>query len=184
MLRRLPLYLSLLLLTQCSKCKNDPAPADPAAQLPPATQTGAGTFGCLINGQPYTPQGRVGLGPNFDVSYDPGFNGGDLVVRTYRLYSNNIKQQYLGINGRNISSTGTYLFGLSRDANVFFTDDGRQAPCDNYDSHRSDTFTKGTLTVTRLDLQAGIISGTFNFIIAKPGCDTLKITHGRFDDKL
>ena len=43
---RLPLYLSLALLTQCSKCKNDPTPAKPEDQLPPATQTGAGTFGC------------------------------------------------------------------------------------------------------------------------------------------
>lgn len=55
--RRLPLYLALVLLTQCSECKNDPTPRDPADQLPPATQTGANTFGCLVNGQPYTPSG-------------------------------------------------------------------------------------------------------------------------------
>ena len=45
MFRKLSLYLSLLLFTQRSKCKNNPAPADPAVLLPPATQTGAGTFG-------------------------------------------------------------------------------------------------------------------------------------------
>ena len=45
--RKLPLYLCLATLTQCSKCKNDPAPTD---QLPAATQTGANTFGCLVNG--------------------------------------------------------------------------------------------------------------------------------------
>jgi len=82
---KLPLYLALLLLTQCSKCKDDPTPADPAAGLPPATQTGANTFGCLINGQAYTPKGRVGLGDNFDVMYDPTFNGGDLSIGTYRV---------------------------------------------------------------------------------------------------
>ena len=33
---KLLLYPALLLLTQCSKCKNDPAPNDPASQRPPA----------------------------------------------------------------------------------------------------------------------------------------------------
>jgi hypothetical protein len=46
------------------------------------------------------------------------------------------------------------------------------------------TYHKGTLTITRLDLQAGIISGTFEFTLAKPGCDTVRITQGRFDKRL
>ena len=72
---KLLLYPALLLLTQCSKCKNDPQPNDPASQLPPATQTGANTFGCLVNGQPYTPKGNTGAS-NFGVTYDPSFRGG------------------------------------------------------------------------------------------------------------
>ena len=49
MRRKLLLYLCLATPTQCSKCKKD----DPALldQFPPATQTGANTFGCLVNGQ-------------------------------------------------------------------------------------------------------------------------------------
>ena len=42
-MNKLLLYSALLLLTQCSKCKNDPAPeppASPLSQLPPETQTG------------------------------------------------------------------------------------------------------------------------------------------------
>ncbi len=46
------------------------------------------------------------------------------------------------------------------------------------------TYHKGTLTITRFDLNAGIISGTFDFVLAKPGCDTIKVTQGRFDRKL
>jgi len=42
----------------------------------------------------------------------------------------------------------------------------------------------GQLTLTRLDEQAGIIAGTFEFTIAKPGCDTIRVTDGRFDKKL
>lgn len=44
--------------------------------------------------------------------------------------------------------------------------------------------TSGTLTITRLDQQAGIIAGTFSFTLAQPGCDTIKVTQGRFDKKL
>ena len=41
----------------------------------------------------------------------------------------------------------------------------------------------GQLTVAKLDTSAGIVSGTFNATLFKPGCDTLKITEGRFDMK-
>ena len=51
------LYLALATLTQCSKCKrDDPQPQPPKDQfslLPPETQTGQRTFGCLINGKAY-----------------------------------------------------------------------------------------------------------------------------------
>ncbi len=40
------------------------------------------------------------------------------------------------------------------------------------------------LTITRLDLQAGIISGTFSFTLYKPGCDSVCVTDGRFDKRL
>ena len=79
MLRKALLYAALLLLTQCSKCKNDPTPADPAAALPPATQTGAGTLGCLVNGQPWTPQGNNGSSNN-NIYYDPTYRGGNLGI--------------------------------------------------------------------------------------------------------
>ncbi|MCI1190173.1 hypothetical protein MON38_22330 [Hymenobacter sp. DH14] len=72
MLRKLLLYAALLTLTQCSKCKNDPQPqppADPLALLPPETQTGQRTFGCLVNGQAWTPAGSQLGGPLISCSY-------------------------------------------------------------------------------------------------------------------
>jgi hypothetical protein len=33
-------------------------------------------------------------------------------------------------------------------------------------------------------LNASIISGTFDFVLAKPGCDTVRVTQGRFDKRL
>ncbi|RYU84308.1 hypothetical protein [Hymenobacter persicinus] len=172
------LYAGLLLLTQCSKCKkDDPTPAE---QLPPATQTGANTFGCLVNGQPYTPSGYNGVS-NYAVLYDPGFKGGSLDVRTYR-YPRPGKSQYLILSSTNIDKPGVYQF--SPTAGAFFTDALRPVPCNNYDSSDNNTYSKGTITITRLDLNAGIISGTIDFTLAQPGCDTIKVTQGRFDKKL
>ncbi len=52
-----PLLLAALLgLSQCKHKNPDPTPQpppDPLAALPPETQTGAGTFGCLVNGKAY-----------------------------------------------------------------------------------------------------------------------------------
>jgi hypothetical protein len=172
--------LALALLTQCHK--SAPNPAKPEDQLPPATQTGANTFGCLVNGQAYLPAGRVGLGSNYSVSYDPTFNGGDLIVRTYRATGTDDKDFVIG--GTSISRPGTYSFGTGTTLRTFFGDNKRSIPCDVQDNRDANTFSKGTFTITRLDLQAGIVAGTFSFLLAKPGCDTLKVTQGRFDYKL
>ncbi|MDO7850736.1 DUF6252 family protein [Hymenobacter convexus] len=185
MKRKFLLYLCLATLTQCSKCKNDPTPADPAAQLPPATQTGANTFGCLVNGQPYTPGGGSNGTPSYAVIYDPGYQGGSLDVRTYRYPdAQSLKKQRLSLGGININHAGVYLIGASPDTGAGFTDEYRTSPCDTYRSDQANGYSKGSITITRLDLQAGIISGTFAFTLAQPGCDTIKVTQGRFDKKL
>ncbi|MBH8570915.1 hypothetical protein KB206_18635 [Microvirga sp. STS02] len=181
MFRNLPLYLSLLLLMQCSKCKQDDPP--PVNQLPPATQTGANTFDCLLNGQPYTPKGNNGT-PNYAVIYDPGFQGGNLQVLTYRyLGSGSNTLQSLSIIGDSISRVGTYRLTATGGRKAFFLDETRSFPCNQFAGGKG-VYTNGTLTITRLDRQTGILSGTFEFTLAQPGCDTVKVTQGRFNKKL
>ncbi|GAA3930570.1 DUF6252 family protein [Hymenobacter algoricola] len=180
-LSRYVLYAALLLLTQCSKCKqDDPTPED---QLPPATQTGANTFGCLVNGQLYVPSGNNGTS-NYAVLYDPNFQGGSLQVLTYRYPKQGVpKTQEVSLGGIQISSTGTYQIGVTQ-VGVSYIDDNKSTPCNEFRSDRNNTSSKGNLTITRLDLNAGIIAGTFEFTLAKPGCDTVRVTQGRFDKKL
>ena len=75
-LRLSPLLLAALL--GLSTCRHtDFGPAKLEDQLSPTTQTGAGTFGCLLNGQPWTPAGYDGH-PNFILTYDAGYAGGAL----------------------------------------------------------------------------------------------------------
>ena len=48
----------------------------------------------------------------------------------------------------------------------------------------STVYREGKLTITKFDLENQIISGTFEFTLTKPGCDTIKVTQGRFDMKI
>ena len=68
-------------------------------------------FGCLINGQAYTPKGRIGLGANFDVSYDPTYKGGHLIVRTYQVLEQNHKK-LISLSCAPVSAVGVYSLNL------------------------------------------------------------------------
>lgn len=179
--KRLPLLLlaALLGLSQCKQ--NDPGPARPEDQLPPVTQNGTYTFGCLLNGQPWTPKGSNGT-DNYKLIYDPGYHGGYLDIRAYRYLPSQTENQYISFGGAPISKPGTYqLDGVT--AGVYYNS-GIKGPCHEYDYLTPGYKVSGQLVVTRLDLQAGIVSGTFNFTLSQPGCDTIKATYGRFDKKL
>ena len=65
-------YLITIVLTiaLCCACDGEDFSADPTL-MPPATQTGANTFGCLIDGWIYTGQR---YGPDHKASYYPAYN--------------------------------------------------------------------------------------------------------------
>ena len=65
-------YLITIILTValCCACDGEDFSADPTL-MPPATQTGANTFGCLIDGWIYTGQR---YGPDHKAYYYPAYN--------------------------------------------------------------------------------------------------------------
>ncbi len=170
------LLLPLALLLGCKK--NDPDPVD---QLPPATQTGANTFGCLVNGKAWTPKGYNGTG-NYSVAYDPGLNGGIFDLAVYRYVSGSPDEQYMVLYANQVGQQGSYSFQSPRRTRASFEDDKTKCRWSSRDS--ATTYCRGTLTITRLDLRAGIIAGTFAFTLYKPGCDSVRVTQGRFDKRL
>lgn len=171
------LLLGVLLgLSQCKKKS-----PDPVDQLPPATQTGAGTFGCLVNGQVWMPQGNDGTS-NYTVSYDTFPDGGLLEIATYRIDGPGVSDfQSLSLWTKQLNNPGAFSFQNTQTAIARFND--QKTNC-FWRSSDPNTYRRGTLTLTRLDRQAGIISGTFEFTLAKPGCDSVRVTQGRFDRKL
>ena len=77
-------YLSTIVLTValCCACDGEDFSADPTL-MPPATQTGANTFGCLIDGWVYTGQR---YGPDHKASYYPAYNEDEKATVQYTIW--------------------------------------------------------------------------------------------------
>ncbi|MGC4023080.1 MAG: DUF6252 family protein [Cyclobacteriaceae bacterium] len=142
--------------------------------LPPATQTGANTLGFLLNGKVWLPKGNDGF-PNLSPMYDPNFHGKPIFnIASYRYSSDGLETFGLGMT--DIYKEGAYNLSTDSVASATFASN----KCD-YLYHDTLVFRSGSIVITKLALP--IISGTFDFILCKPGCDTIKITQGRFDFK-
>jgi hypothetical protein len=175
----LPIISGLALFILCSfqGCGVLPTPKE---VLPAATQTGANTFGCLVNGKVWLPKGNDGTS-NLNLSYDLSYMGGVFNLQTYRYYGvGNNGRQNITIYLDSLSRVGQYNFYFSHNRAAIFSDWNK---C-SYPNDSTVIYKEGGINVTKLDLQGAILSGTFKFTLAKSNCDTIKVTEGRFDIKL
>lgn len=165
-------YLPLLFLFLLS-CKDD----DAQPELPPATQTGERTFGAYVNGEVWVPKGRPHMfQSSLSVIYDSGYAGGSLEIEAYKIENNYEESIYIYMS--NLNREGMYNLEDPETGASFF----RSPDCKYV--REKDVYREGTLEITRLDMQEGIIAGTFEFTLAKEGCDTIRVTDGRFDYRL
>lgn len=167
--------LILLLLTAftLSCCNNDDdKPQNPIDQLPPATQTGANTFGCLINGEPFV----VSNTSNQTAIYQ----GGGLLIGGQKSIDNNFSQVSIFISetsiGEIISENNSYVLNSN------------SVPKGEYYIENQNCFYftssnySGSITITKLDNINFIVSGTFEFKSISDNCEgIIDITNGRFD---
>lgn len=168
-------YLPLLFLFLLS-CKDD----DAQPELPPATQTGERTFGAYVNGEVWVPKGRPHMfQSSLSVIYDPGYAGGILNISAFRdLGEGSSNNEEIKIYMSHLNKEGVYSLNNPDIGTALF-----YSPDCNY-LRKEDVNQEGTLEITRLDMQEGIVSGTFEFTLAKEGCDTIRVTDGRFDYQL
>jgi len=172
----LPKYILLIFLaTTISCCNNDDdnPPPDPVDQLPPATQTGAGTFGCLLDGEVFLP-GNV---PNkLDCVYQ-FVNGGYYfsLQGSKRYIDNNVILIGLSTKNLEVSSNNTYILKENINQNAHGT----------FISNREIYYTSeeqsGELKITKLDYDNHIVSGTFWFDVMDSDGIVHEIRDGRFD---
>lgn len=167
------LFCLATFLTASSCKKNKLSELD---KLPPITQTGANTFGCLINGKAYLPGGWDGNHSNYRVFVDP--IDSSLGIRTYNFETSNKLQLTIGSYG--LYSGISLPFTISDKTKL-----GLLYIYDCYIGVNDSVYRSGNLKITRYDLQNGIVSGEFGCIIYDSSCtDTVRITNGRFDKKL
>ena len=168
----------LLISASCKKTKTEPTEIE---KLPPITQTGAKTFGCLVNGKAWIPEGYESPTPNYRVEVDPTFNDGVFGISCYKIFSwNPYKREDITFGSDSIKSTGLFTvtrIGIDR-LRAHFGGGG----C-GFNPTDPGVYVNGFLKLTRYDLGAGIFSGEFEFTLKPVNCDTIKITNGRFDYK-
>ena len=187
MTRKLLLYLCLATLTQCSKCKRDDPqpqpPTDPLSTLPPETQTGKGTFACLINGQAYiapystSARGDWQTSSRLGISASLFANGQDASQAC--SISAALNGQLLDAQKFNIISSATPFPIFTPGSNQFFAFSGGFRCL-----YSGAYFKTGQVQLVKFDPVARIAAGRFAFTLFEPGgCDTLRVSNGRFDVK-
>lgn len=171
----LPLLALSLLFISCKK---------EVKELPPATQTGANTFGLKLNGALWVPQGFAGL-PDNDLLKARLL--GDVLIITAQNFSASPTETEFEIKLYGVTGTGTYLLNTtasypSGPGNYGYHVKRRVNPLDEWITSVSQT---GAVTITKLDTGAHIVSGTFQFNaenLVNPS-QTISVTEGRFDIK-
>src|SRR5690606_32899510 len=132
--------------------------------LPPATQTGANTFGCLINGEVMIPNNSMYMsaiyqGGGVQISGETNKNGISQSILITVLEPFTINQTY--------SLTNKARFIKYSEENTCY-----------YDFEHC---YEGNVKFTKIDQVNYIISGTFEFSTVNDECEVVHITDGRFD---
>ena len=171
------LILGLVLNTSCNN--DDEQPQNPLDQLPPATQTGKQTFGCLINGKVFLPDNFGSGRPNAFYQFVDGAY--TLGISANSGKDNNFETIIIGgidiealkkINYELLNKESTNFYGLY-DINT----GGPNSP----ETLTTKNEIPGIFKITNFDPENFIISGTFEFTVFDNEGNEIKITDGRFD---
>lgn len=176
--------LLLITVALCQGCKKDDSLPWPLSALPPATQTGENTFGCLINGEPYVPERKISIpfGRELEAYYDEPNYGGEYDNR-FSIRTDNIQSA----STASYFSIGLYPVFLSDVYNIdntdFFSAGATIKIAGDSKHYVLDTLVFHTITISKLDTAKNIASGTFEMDMRRvsDSTDILQIRHGRFD---
>ena len=187
------LFLTILSLLGCSK--DDPKPPEPASLLPPETQTGANTFGCLINGKLLIPRDGTGT---FGSTYNgmilwggyPALAYNEIDVHDYK--SIRTASIYIHIQSLDQLGVGNYIIDESNGLTSIDGLNHNYIHCrifneatNSYQNYRSYQ-NSGLLKITSFEYVPSVkrmVSGTFSCKVrstSNPN-DEIEITLGRFD---
>ena len=153
-------------------------------ELPPATQTGANTFGAKINGVNWAPA-KFGIVPSSNL-LEAFYSGPNSVIIKAGNFSASPTETVFELQISGLDSTGVYHLNKdvtrpSAESYAYYVK-RKITPEDEWIT--SDEHT-GTVIITRFDRNEKIISGTFELTagsLYNPG-EFITVTEGRFDVK-
>ncbi|CAM1334568.1 hypothetical protein [Tenacibaculum aestuariivivum] len=172
------IFYIIILIATLSCCKNDDD--NNTETLPPATQTGAGTFACKVNGQSFIDTSGGYFNCFYQLTGGGYYFGISSEDKNYRN-SNLPWSISLGTVHRTISQEETLFLLESINGNAsgsaFFSISSTQG-----EGSQTNSKYTGELTITKLDFTKNIVSGIFWFDVIHPITgETVEIRDGRFD---
>jgi hypothetical protein len=176
------LLLPILVLLFAAGCKKE------VDALPEPTQTGAHTFGARLNGAFWVPAGFgfASTKPVLEATFTDTANS---VIIHARNFSQSPKESEIELYIKNITGPGVYLLNSAtnnypyQSASYGYYTERKFMPLNEWITGSQQT---GRVVITRFDIPARIISGTFEFTAAsKDGtADPVTLSEGRFDVKI
>lgn len=166
-------FISVLFLGSCKK---------EVTELPPATQTGANTFGAMVDGKIWVPQGFASIPSNNLL--EARLLGNNFYI-TAQNFSSSPTETEFDIAVIGVTGPGTYSLNSNVNHPTSFASYGyyvkrNLSPINEWIT--SATFT-GSVNLTKVDTINHIISGTFQFSAGEVfnSAPALGVVDGRFD---
>ena len=175
--------LTIFILSSCSNNDDKPKPKTELEKLPPATQTGANTAGCLVNGVAFLPKGYLTAG-NLSCNYIDGKDFSLRISERIMQGSNdNIRTVFIFSDNQNLHDNVGTVFPLvqygANSKSGEYVINAAAYPDSNYYSTNS-TIT-GELVITYHNYNKAILSGTFWFDAINANGEKVEVREGRFD---
>lgn len=172
--------LFLLIVLTLSCCNKDDDSNVNIEQLPPETQIGANTVGCLVNGQVFLPHDE-GLNNGVNCFYQ--FIDGEFYFNITCADFRGITPVGVTVQTRrvNLQEGQTYTLNKNINDNGDFSGGGGNYDIGASNRYFTNNLKTGELKITRVDLSNSIISGTFWFNAINSDGAIIEVRQGRFD---
>lgn len=173
------ILILLLLFGILGACKNktNTPPLAPIDQLPPATQEGANTAGCLLNGEPFIAEKRNNI--PFSLNY---INGEDFALLIGNNSKNRLNDILISIHKTQLEVGKTYAlnetFGGNSKTGEYEINTGVPFNSNYYSTNPDIT---GEVTITAHNFNEAYLSGTFWFDAVNSEGTVVQFREGRFD---
>jgi hypothetical protein len=172
--------ISISILSLSMQCEKQYPPGTPEIdKLPPITQTGANTFGCLVDGVAFTPKGGF-YSSGLQLYYQ-------FVDGAYHFNIGADRKEGTGIKDIEIRSHGIELeekkYEMAEFGSMGFFGAEYTVFAGNGEilTYQTTSIIKGEITFTRFDKFNQIASGTFWFDAINDDGKIVQVRAGRFD---